>query len=137
MNFYLDKDAQSDLEDLRRCNAKDFNLIVVLLREIKQDKTLLSKLTDDGLWDAPSASFDVTQFQHFFKKGYDIWRLKIVTINHRSIPYRIIYAYDRVKFDFHVLAIMPRSVNYESDSSFTQRLRDAYNRIGLTISRFH
>uniref|UniRef100_E6QX21 Addiction module toxin RelE n=1 Tax=mine drainage metagenome TaxID=410659 RepID=E6QX21_9ZZZZ len=50
-----------------------------------------------------------------------------------SLRYRIVYAYEPGTLQFHVLAIVHRDFNYETDHEITQRIRKAYNELGLSI----
>lgn len=137
MRLYIDQDAQEDLAAIKERDSASYYALLVFLREIKTAPELLRTLTEDDRWEAGEFMYDVTPFKHLFKRGFDVWRIAVFSPKSKLLPYRVIYAYDRLHFDFHVLALMPREVNYDEDQAFISRLRNAYTRIGIPINRAH
>ncbi|ODA00620.1 hypothetical protein A7P25_22065 [Achromobacter xylosoxidans] len=136
---HLDQDAADDLRLLRSTDPKGSLGVLAFVQELVSSPNIAYRLLDKGtdfVW-GKEGSFNVTPFSHLYRRGYDIWRIKFKVTPGIQSRYRILYAYDTYSQDFYILAIMARDVNYEQDSAFVERLKQAYNRIGLKVVRLH
>lgn len=107
--------------------------VLALLQQAKHDPKIFDSLLDHGFGDDHASSYHVSKWFAFWNAGYNIWRLKLWMEPKGSLRYRIVYAYEPRTLQFHVLAIVHRDFNYETDHEITQRIRKAYNELGLSI----
>ncbi len=136
---HLDRDAAEDLRLLRSTDRKGAIGVLAFIQELTGSPSLALRLLDKGtdfVWGA-KGTFDVTPFSYFYRRGYDVWRIKFTVAPHGQSRYRILYAYDIQSRDFYILAIMARKTNYEQDTLFVERLKKAYVRLGLQVARLH
>ena len=61
-----------------------------------------------------------------WRKGRDLWRLKMWDLEKKGLRYRIIHAFIPSKQHYHVLAIAPREFDYDADHPISQRILHAY-----------
>lgn len=135
----IELDAQNDLKSMVGKNENDKKYamhLLALLSELKADQNLLSSMLDHKY---ENKSFNVSKFQAFWRDR-DVWRLKIFEWDFtrnvkRTIPYRVIYAYDIKCVTFRILAVVHRDFNYEDDHPITQRILKAYSQLGLSVSK--
>ena len=125
--LFIHDDAAADLEALYRTNSVAVARIVALLQEIQDSQDYLDRLTQHDFGSYASESFHVSKWHEQWRQGRDLWRLKIWDLEDKGIQYRIVYALARGKQHYHVLGIVPRSFNYDSDSEITNRILKAYD----------
>lgn len=120
--------ALDDLATIEAESPDDYDNLIVLLEEIKDDPSLVGQLGTDGVFVSTSFEIDVTPIVHMQRKHFDLWRIKAYDNGGDLVPYRIIYAQHNLRFDFHVLAVMKRikGKDYENDPGLTARLRKIY-----------
>lgn len=99
---------------------------MVLLSEVASDDDHMDMLTVHGFGADEREPFDVSRWQAYWKRGKDIWRLKFWEFEHQGLPYRVIYALKRGTGDHHVLAVVSRDFDYDSNHPITQRILHAY-----------
>lgn len=121
--------AATDLRSLMRADREGAGRILALLEQIQADQRLLDRLTDHGF---ENKAFNVSRYQAFYRKGYNLWRLKIWDLGNRLLPYRVIYAFHPVSTvnrtpRYLVLGVIHREFDYEPDHPFTIRILDDYN----------
>jgi mRNA-degrading endonuclease RelE of RelBE toxin-antitoxin system len=126
-------DAADDLRKLMQTDPFAAGKVLALLQQAKHDPKIIDSLLDHDFGTEHTAPYHVSKWQEFWRIGYDLWRLKIWLEPKGSLRYRIVYAYDPRSLQYHVLAIVHRDFNYESDHEFTQRILKAYKDLGLTI----
>ena len=103
--------------------------IVALIHELQGDKDLLDRLTQHGYGADGTADFDVSMWVGEQKRGRNLWRLKALDLEGKGLPYRVIYAFEPSLKRHKILAIAPRSFNYDENHPLTQRIRDAYDKV--------
>ncbi len=54
------------------------------------------------------------------REGRNLWRLKLWDLEKNGLRYRIVYAFVPSKQHYHVLAIAPRSFDYEESNPISQ-----------------
>lgn len=121
--------AANDLRDLMNKDRAGAGRILALLEQIKSDQRLLDKLTDH---DFKADYFHVSRYQAFYRKGINLWRLKIWDLGDKVLPYRVIYAFEPVSAvnrtpKYHVLGVVPRGFNYDTEHPLTQRIVADYD----------
>ncbi len=123
----IHESAVSDLKELMVKDADAASKIVALLEQIKADQYLLDSLTVHNFGEDHSEDFHVSKYYEFWNRNIDIWRLKIWKVQ----KYRIIYAYHRGHGAYYILAIAPRSFNYDKEHPITKRIISQYSELGL------
>lgn len=119
-------DALHDFEAIWEDDPEAAARLAVMLQEIKGSQVLLDSLTDQGFGGPDTVGFNVSRWQEFWRRGENLWRLKVWTLAERLLSYRVIYAYTPVKRQYYVLGIVHRSFGYERDHLFTKRILAAY-----------
>ena len=120
------RDAEQDLDELASSQPKLAARLVALLEEVGADPGLIDMLTVHRFGFDEREPFDVSKWQEYWNSGKDIWRLKFWELEHQGLPYRVIYALQRGTGDHHVLAIVTRDFNYDSNHPTTRRILQAY-----------
>lgn len=123
---------QEALEDLQRVRAYDqwsAARIFVVLQELDGDCDLLSNLCVQHFHRDPPREIDACRWREVFDEGRNIWRLKVWGADDMLLPYRIIYAHKEHECEFHVLAIVHRSWNYDVTHEVSQRIFASYDQL--------
>lgn len=104
--------------------------IDVLLEELGDDSSFLSRMHKPyEIWPGePSA--ETNRVVRLWREGYNILRLKAWDCG-QLIPYRVIYAFDPRKDEFHVLGVLHRDICYEKDHPKSKRILADYNSLGI------
>lgn len=120
-------DVYEDIKNLWRKSPTVAKEALALINELSGSQDKLDTLTIHGYGDDQTAPYSISKVQEYWKDGLDIWRIKIWALEDVTLRYRIIYVYEWRKQIYHILAIAPRSFNYERDHPITQRvLRACY-----------
>lgn len=127
----IHEDAWEDLEDLWAdpLTEKAAAVIDVLLQEIECDQDLLDALTAHDYGANKTKSIHVSKWVEFWRTGADIWRLKVWELEKIQLRYRIIYAYEIKKQKYHVLAVVPRDFEYDTNHPVSRRIMAIYSTI--------
>lgn len=128
-SLFLHDDAEDDLENLWDEAPEAAARIAVLLEELEGNQDLLDRLTQHDFGSYHSADFHVSKWVEQWKKGKDIWRLKVWELEDKGLQYRVVYAFVPVKSHYHVLGIVPRDFNYDADHQLTKRILAAYENL--------
>ena len=118
--------AEEDLSSIQQIDSVAAARIVVVLQEIQSDQKLLETLLDHNFGDDATESYHVSKWQEFWRKGLDLWRLKIWSLEFEGRKYRIVYAYDWRDLHFYVLGIVHRDFGYDPNDPRSQRILQAY-----------
>lgn len=129
----IHRNATHDLRVLMVQEREMASKILALLEQIKADPDYLGTLLSHDFGAEHQGSYHVSKFFEFWKKGYDLWRLKVWDQPRGSLPYRIVYAYDIRQRQYHVLAIVHRTFDYQSDHAITKRILSDYRDLGFKI----
>ncbi|MCB2263860.1 MAG: type II toxin-antitoxin system RelE/ParE family toxin [Candidatus Thiosymbion ectosymbiont of Robbea hypermnestra] len=124
--LFVHDDAKADLEALWRKEPQAAGRILVLLEQLEGDPDLLDRLTQHNYGARRSADFHVSKWQEHWRKGRDLWRLKIWDLENKGLRYRIVYAFEPGKLHYHVLAVAPREFNYDASHPISRRILRAY-----------
>lgn len=123
-------DAEHDLLELRKIDPVSAHRIFVFLQELGNNQALLSVLLDHGYGSNRHVDrFHVSKWLELWNKQFDFWVVKIWSLDNIGIRYRIIYAYEKGTKNFHVLGIIPRDFNYNTEHPLTKRMLKAYGEI--------
>ncbi|MHB8409001.1 MAG: hypothetical protein ACYDHY_13065 [Acidiferrobacterales bacterium] len=128
--LFIHDDAAADLEALWQREPYAAGQIVALLEELEGNHDLLDRLTQHKFGASHTSEFHVSKWQEQWRKGRDLWRLKLWDLEDKGLRYRIIYAFMPKRQHYHVLAIAPREFNYDSQHPLTQRILRAYKELG-------
>lgn len=119
--------AKNDLRSLKITEPRVAAVIVALLQEIEGSQSLMDSLLDAGFGDNRDATFSVDKWKGFWNQQKDIWRLKAWSLEKTGLMYRVIYAYHIKDSSFHILAVAPRSFDYDTSSGLGKRIESDYN----------
>lgn len=126
-------DAAEDLRQLMGSDKFAAAKVLALLQQAKHDPRIIATLLDHEFGEDHSATYHVSRWQNFWRAGYNLWRLKIWLEPKGSLRYRIIYAYQPVTLQYHVLAVVHRDFNYDKDHEITKRILRAYTSLGIAV----
>lgn len=127
-HLFIHKDAKDDLELLWSSDSTAAAQITVFFEELDENQDLLDRLTQHDFGHSRgSAQLSVSKWQSLWNRGFDIWRLKLWDLENIGIQLRIIYAYIPIKNNYHILAIAPRSFNYDEKDPISERIITAYS----------
>lgn len=134
LKLFIHEDAEADLEALWVTSSKAAAAIAVFLEELKGDQDLLDRVTQDDFGKWPTAErFHVEMWkEQQYRRGRNLWRLKLWQIERQGIQYRIIYAFVPSTKHHYVLGIMPREkrdFDYDENDPRTQRILRAYENL--------
>jgi mRNA-degrading endonuclease RelE of RelBE toxin-antitoxin system len=130
-SIVVHEEAEADLEELWANPATEEAAarIDVLLEELRVDQNLLDALTVHDYGQYQTKPMHVSKWQEYWRRGADIWRLKIWELTNSGLHYRIVYAYEIPKQRYHVLAIVHRKFNYDESNPITKRILASYKAI--------
>lgn len=124
--LFVHDDAKADLLHLRGSEPQAAGRILALLEQLEGDSDLLDRLTQHDYRAHGSANFHVSKWHEQWRKGRNLWRLKVLDLEKKAIRHRIVYAFEPQKQHYHVLAIAPREFDYDENHPISQRIVCAY-----------
>lgn len=130
----LSKGFKTDINEIAEQDKYVAFLIISLIRLIEEDDRLSDLLTQDGFNHSTKPEFDIATWGEMIRiHKISLWRLKPKGDVGRFKKYRIIYTYDgRGQSDLiTMLAVIPRSDNYETDTPIAQRIITEYDYLDL------
>jgi len=127
--FFIHQDAERDIDELWKENPTAASEIVVQLDEIRGSQSQLDSLTDHDFGARQDQPFHVSKWQHHWRRGNNIWRLKLWKLEATNDRYRIIYAYFLKERQYFVLGVVPRSFDYDPNHPISKRIFDTYQRL--------
>lgn len=125
-------EAESDLDELweDEKTADAAAEIEVFLEEARDDQNLLDLLTVHDFGSRPlKGRMHVSKWFEYWNQGADLWRVKLWCLEDIGLKYRIVYAYERTKQTYHILAIVERDWDYDSAHPITNRILASYRSI--------
>lgn len=125
-SILVHEDAEDDLALLWDTEIKAAAIIQSLLEELDGDNDLLDRLSQHGF---KNEEIDISKWNEQWKKGLNLWRLKVIELERIGIQYRLIYAFVPLKKCYHLLAIAPRDFDYDPKHEITKRILQAYNEL--------
>jgi len=127
--LFVHDDATADLEALWETEPQAAARIADLLEQLEGDSDLLDRLTQHDYGAYHSADFHVSKWQEHWRKGRDLWRLKVWDLEDKGLRYRVVYAFKPREQHYHVLAIAPREFDYDTSHPISQRILRAYQEL--------
>lgn len=127
--LFVHNDAKADLLALRAKEPQAAGRILAILEQLEGDPDLLDRLTQHDYGAYGSADFHVSKWLEQWRKGRDLWRLKVWDLEEKGLRHRIVYAFEPGKQHYHVLAIAPREFNYDEKHPIAQRILRAYEEL--------
>lgn len=128
-SLFIHDDAEYDLEKLWEEAPVAAARITVLLEELEGNQDLLDRLTQHDFGDYHTADFHVSKWIEQWKKGNDLWRLKVWSLEDRGLQHRVVYAFVPQKSHYHIVGIVPRNFNYDTSHPLTKRILVAYENL--------
>ena len=127
MRLVVHEDAASDLDVIGKENPLAGAIILALLEELRCNPDALDTLTDHKFGERRDRDYSVSKWLEQWRKGNDLWRLKIWELEDKGFLYRIIYAYlPAPRSKYVVLGIPPRDFDYDANHPIAQRIFNAY-----------
>lgn len=127
--LFVHDDAAADLEGLWEEEPRAAAQISALLEELAGNADLLDRLTQHDYGAGHVGAFHVSKWQAQWRKGHDLWRLKMWDLEDKGLRYRVVYAFEPKKQHYHVLAIAPREFDYDANHPISQRILRAYKEL--------
>jgi mRNA-degrading endonuclease RelE of RelBE toxin-antitoxin system len=124
--LFVHDDAKRDLRDLLTREPQVAGRILALLEQLEADPDLLDRLTQHDYGARGASDFHVSKWQAQWRKGRDLWRLKVWDLENQGLRYRIIYAFDPSRHHYHILAVAPREFDYDENHPIGRRILLAY-----------
>lgn len=121
--------AQDDIRQLKRANPDAAALVLATIQEIRGDQNLLDSLTIHEFEERLSkldVTYTVKHWWEHFRKGRDLWRLRVIDDDNLLTDFRIIYGYSISESKYYILGVVPRSFNYDSNHPQTKRILGEY-----------
>lgn len=132
MSIVLFEDAaQVDLDELWEVDEDSAALVFAIVEEFQDDPELGSTLVQHGYRDITDPAYDVSRFVELWHEGLNLYRLKFWDEEGGSVPYRIIYAHHPQNDTIHILGIIPRNINYDTNHPKIRRICDDYGKLGI------
>ena len=128
----LHPDAANDLRTLMVNDPAAAGKLAAFLQQAKNDPKIVVSLLDHDFGDTRKESYHVSKWLEFWNTGFNLWRVKLWTFPRGSLSYRIVYSYQPSTQHYHVLAIVHRDFDYQTDHVVTRRILAAYHAIGIT-----
>ena len=129
LRLFVHDDAEDDLNALWDQAPETAARITVLLEELEGNQDLLDRLTQHDFGAYGSRDFHVSKWIEQWRKGKDLWRLKVWELEKTGVRYRIVYAFVPGKGQDPVLGIVTREFNYEADHELSRRILTAYENL--------
>lgn len=126
LRLYVHEDAEADLEQLWVTEPTAAARITALIEELEGNTDLLDRLTQHDFGAYRREDFHVSKWIEQWRKGKDLWRLKIWDLENKGLRYRVVYAFMSRQQDYCVLGILPREFNYDPNHDLTRRIIAAY-----------
>jgi mRNA-degrading endonuclease RelE of RelBE toxin-antitoxin system len=126
-SLFVHDDAKTDLRNLREREPQAARRLLALLQQLQGDPDLLDRLTQHDYGAKRSADFHVSKWHAQWRRGRDLWRLKVWDLENKGLRYRVVYAFDPRTRRYYVLAIAPREFDYDENHPLSRRILNAYN----------
>lgn len=127
--LFIHQDARDDLEQLWNEERDAAVRILAFLQECEGNQDLLDRLTQHDFGTYGIHDFHVSRWQERWRKGDNLWRLKVWDLEDKGLRYRVIYAFIPQTRQYHVLAIAPRSFDYDKGHPLYRRILAAYEEL--------
>ena len=127
LHLFIHRDAVADLVALRAVDGRSAARILALLETLKDDPDLLDRLTQHEYGRGRVAEIHVSRWIEQWNKGRNLWRLKIWDLEGKGVRQRIVYAFEPTTGKHHVLGVVPREFNNDSDHPLSRRIFAAYD----------
>jgi len=127
----LHKDAEDDLDRIYETDEDAAAEIEVFLEEAKNNQSTLDDLTRSGYVNYGEHPFNVKEWVAAKKEKLNLWRLRLLWLEGDAAKYRVIYAFDPLRWRYHILGIVNRNFNYELKNERSKKIIAAYEDLGL------
>ena len=127
--------ARRDLEQIWRSDPEAAGVLEAGLQHIKSDQQLLDSLTIKDFGAHGTETIHVDTWVEQQREGRNLWRFKHWELESQGRKYRVVYALDPRVSCYYVLGIFSRDFNYDLNDPRTQRVIEAYDRLGIPSYR--
>lgn len=129
LRLQIHEGVETDVLDIAIREPVVARRVAVLFEQLRGDEKLLSRLLEDRYGEPGDTFFSIRKWVAQWDKGRDLWRLKDWTLQELGLHYRIIYAYLVESRCIYILAVVPRSFNYDEDSEIGREIIKRYQRL--------
>lgn len=131
----IHEDAKADLVEIGKRAPDVEKTILALLQEIKASQWWLESLTIEEFGAYEAEKIHVDKWEHEISQGRNIWRFKAWNLESLGLKYRVIYCLDPRTSFYLVLAVIPRSINYDPKHPRVIKLEKLYDSLGIARLR--
>ena len=129
MQVEIHHHAIEDLVELRETHRDEALEIIEVLSLLQSDPDIAECLYREYTHYA-YPQFDVKKFQVLYRKGYNAFRIKALSKS-ATPSYRVLYICD-MRYDIaYILAVVPRSFNYDPQHPIVRRFLEDCEDIGI------
>jgi mRNA-degrading endonuclease RelE of RelBE toxin-antitoxin system len=125
------REAQSDLNSIGTKHPDVRDEIVALLQEIGGSQDLLDALTIKDFGINGDKPIHVDWWWELQQQGLNAWRFKAWDLEEAGLHFRVIYVLDSPRSRYIVLAVLPRSFDYDVNHPRIQQLLATCERLGI------
>lgn len=128
--FSVTPGAKTDIRGLASSDRDAAALVVVTFQELQGNQVLLDTLTihdHDDVLPLSGHPYNVKHVWEQYKKGKNLWRLKVMDSDKTLQPYRVIYGYSTGEQKYYVLGVVPRGHSYDSSHPTFRRILEEYS----------
>ena len=129
LHLQIAEEAEQDILDLHVRNPYAAKRLAILFDQLRGDEQLREHLLEDCYGEAGDAPFSIRKWQAQWRVDRNLWRLKDFMLLDLDADYRVIYAYLIGSRCLYILAVAPRSFDYDEDSEIGRRILATYSRL--------
>lgn len=127
----IQDDAREDLNAMYEAGfIKEAASIEVFLEQSANDQRILDTLLDHKFTD-DNDRYSVSKWQELWRRGLDIWQIRVLDVPGASSLHRVIYAYDQRTRRFYILGVLHRDFDYNEHDDRSQRILRAYEELDI------
>lgn len=131
MRVIVERGAEKDLDLLYMQDEDAAADIDVLLETLDEGPDWLWRITrPEGYRHYGEPQFDVVKFEEFWKKNFNLFRIKPLHVNHAK-GYRVLYACNYHTDTIHILAVVNREFKYDAEHQIVKRVVQDYRQLGF------
>lgn len=129
LRLQIHDDAEQDVLEIATHEPIAARRLAALFEQLRGDPRLLARLLEDRYGESGTTIFSIRKWVEQWRKGNDLWRIKDWTLEELKLHYRIIYAYMIPTHSIYILAVVPRSFNYDERHPIGQKVIERYHRL--------
>lgn len=129
LHLQIAEEAEQDVLDIQVRNPYVATRLAVLFEQLRGDQQLLSRLLENHYGESGDKLFSIRKWETQWHANRDLWRLRDFTLESLNASYRVIYGYFISTRCIYILAVAPRSFDYDATSTIGKRIIATYDRL--------